>query len=263
MVYPRVCGGNSYQLTTPRSMKGLSPRVRGKPVSGFQPGTASGSIPACAGETQQRFGFRASGRVYPRVCGGNRRRWRCLAGIRGLSPRVRGKRAVVGCGVDNVRSIPACAGETATARRCRLCRAVYPRVCGGNRPGRHSRQRPRHLSPRVRGKPFPAGLPLWQWRSIPACAGETGEEIRAAGDSEVYPRVCGGNPAILSGAVLAQGLSPRVRGKRSALLRRRNRNGSIPACAGETYPTQAHSTPRKVYPRVCGGNDWCRRMGRC
>ena len=50
-VYPRVCGGNKYQMRSWIASKGLSPRVRGKhPAAGRGAGWA-GSIPACAGET--------------------------------------------------------------------------------------------------------------------------------------------------------------------------------------------------------------------
>ena len=49
------------------------------------------------------------------------------------------------------------------------------------------------------------------------------------------------------------GLSPRVRGNLSPLRPRRERPGSIPACAGEPLPSGSRMAMRRVYPRVCGG----------
>ena len=49
-VYPRVCGGTEDLALPPREEGGLSPRVRGNPVSARRSTGARGSIPACAGE---------------------------------------------------------------------------------------------------------------------------------------------------------------------------------------------------------------------
>ena len=50
-----------------------------------------------------------------------------------------------------------------------------------------------------------------------------------------------------------KGLSPRVRGNRSASSNPTSGARSIPACAGEP-PLNAEATADfKVYPRVCGG----------
>ena len=75
-VYPRVCGGTSSLLceVRRRKVRGLSPRVRGNPVSPI-PSSSSKiirSIPACAGEPGGHDGRRgnlADGSI-PRVCGG-------------------------------------------------------------------------------------------------------------------------------------------------------------------------------------------------
>ena len=49
---------------------------------------------------------------------------------------------------------------------------VYPRVCGGTEAAMTPRQRPKGLSPRVRGNPRFSIRPIPEDRSIPACAGE-------------------------------------------------------------------------------------------
>ena len=50
-------------------------------------------------------------RVYPRVCGGSLSLLMLACGMRGLSPRVRGKQVDGGFWLLEQRSIPACAGE--------------------------------------------------------------------------------------------------------------------------------------------------------
>ena len=49
-VYPRVCGGTVPPPRTTRHKPGLSPRVRGNPLTDLVPSRQSRSIPACAGE---------------------------------------------------------------------------------------------------------------------------------------------------------------------------------------------------------------------
>ena len=71
----------------------------------------SGSIPACAGEPLLATGQRIPRRVYPRVCGGTPQPGLSLAGIAGLSPRVRGNPPEAGDNRVTIGSIPACAGE--------------------------------------------------------------------------------------------------------------------------------------------------------
>ena len=118
--------------------------------------------------------------------------------------------------------------------------------------------------------------------SIPACAGEPGENVAVTNTHWVYPRVCGGTLPAAWLHTSVRGLSPRVRGnpgpscKRELVLpnrvyprvcggtdhdhRRREPHtdcGSIPACAGEpgslSDPEVLPANGSRVYPRVCGG----------
>ena len=112
-VYPRVCGGTPYQIGCYWIPLGLSPRVRGNPDSGRYGWLVSRSIPACAGEPLCYYSHvaftafsglsprvrgnppisplpRTITRVYPRVCGGTKRKPLKDGKGRGLSPRVRG-----------------------------------------------------------------------------------------------------------------------------------------------------------------------------
>ena len=110
-VYPRVCGGSPCGTGTRRRNSGLSPRVRGKLGCQREPAGQRRSIPACAGEALPSSSRTASTPVYPRVCGGSRKRTYTLRQVRGLSPRVRGKPDWWIASAQHRRSIPACAGE--------------------------------------------------------------------------------------------------------------------------------------------------------
>ena len=254
LVYPRVCGGNRYIRPERRAWGGLSPRVRGKRLLPNTRSALMRSIPACAGETLRMATFLPAIGVYPRVCGGNLSTPMARWSLGGLSPRVRGKLPVVRNFTSISGSIPACAGETRICWVCRQCYEVYPRVCGGNSRSSLARSRPVGLSPRVRGKQMEEGDVRMLQGSIPACAGETPWTPWTPWTPEVYPRVCGGNPAAYPIGILSQGLSPRVRGKRLIALLVQDTQGSIPACAGETKRALSRGRVKRVYPRVCGGN---------
>ena len=89
--------------------------------------------------------------------------------------------------------------------------------------------------------------------SIPASAGEPTRKRVATATTRVYPRECGGTRAKRLAHVVAQGLSPRVRGNPRTLPRWAAPRGSIPASAGE--PSRPGRSPPQsgVYPRECGG----------
>ena len=69
-VYPRVCGGTKPNAPYTGVECGLSPRVRGNPITRPESRFRIGSIPACAGEPRRLAGLRLHVKVYPRVCGG-------------------------------------------------------------------------------------------------------------------------------------------------------------------------------------------------
>ena len=69
-----------------------------------------------------------------------------------------------------------------------------------------------------------------------------------------YPRVRGGNPDGEGTEPAMVGLSPRARGKLADDLGYINRDGTIPACAGETRPRAGGKRVWRDYPRVRGGN---------
>ena len=233
---------------------GPSPRVRGKRRRDASAPYEWRSIPACAGETAPGSRVTPAPPVHPRVCGGNDYAGAVADAELGPSPRVRGKRQRAGPRRRQVRSIPACAGETASSRGAIPGAPVHPRVCGGNLVDTYRTPFWTGPSPRVRGKRFQRVLERVSAGSIPACAGETSARRRPARSPRVHPRVCGGNIGRRPDTVINPGPSPRVRGKRQVAAARHFELGSIPACAGETSSPPASPPRAGVHPRVCGGN---------
>ena len=118
------------------------------------------------------------------------------------------------------------------------------------------------LSPRVRGSPNRRSPGVVDGGSIPACAGEPLAGLVASPRNEVYPRVCGGADLTVADTIVAQGLSPRVRGSRAEVRDGRSPRGSIPACAGEPRSRRGSPASGRVYPRVCGEPWPCSRRPR-
>ena len=195
-VYPRVCGGTGWIRVNDEGCAGLSPRVRGNPVSMLLRFISSGSIPACAGEPKTSRPIPTMNGVYPRVCGGTFARLTLQDIEEGLSPRVRGN---PGHGREHeplAGSIPACAGEPLRSGARGGDGRVYPRVCGGTRQSLAGTTVVRGLSPRVRGNREPRRGDRRGRGSIPACAGEPSIRRWAVRWPRVYPRVCGGTSSL-------------------------------------------------------------------
>ncbi len=153
-VYPRVCGGTAVMPGCQTGIGGLSPRVRGNPLSVELRSSKLRSIPACAGEPGRIREQGHSPAVYPRVCGGTKPVRVSDLFPWGLSPRVRGNPHSVGEYVRGKRSIPACAGEPVTPSAAIRAVEVYPRVCGGTLLTAQYLGGRDGLSPRVRGNPW-------------------------------------------------------------------------------------------------------------
>ena len=254
-VYPRVCGGTRRLRRLRYAASGLSPRVRGNRVLVGQHHRYSRSIPACAGEPAGALLGALTLKVYPRVCGGTRRRVRFTEAMQGLSPRVRGNPSIPNCGSMITGSIPACAGEPEIIGETVQASTVYPRVCGGTGPASVYCIPMRGLSPRVRGNQIRIQVVPDRTRSIPACAGEPSCGGGWGFAGKVYPRVCGGTFGKQRYRCLVLGLSPRVRGNLEHNPKFLATQRSIPACAGEPQQISKRAPGYGVYPRVCGGTN--------
>ena len=166
---------------------------------------------------------------------------------------MRGNPATIRSCLSELGSIPACAGEPSRIRLEWRRSRVYPRVCGGTFFTRSQQALHKGLSPRVRGNPYRYERPHDPPGSIPACAGEPPATRCPTAVSQVYPRVCGGTLEGRNKGASKVGLSPRVRGNPGKPKRSAQREGSIPACAGEPLPRLLLAWLCTVYPRVCGG----------
>ena len=177
--HPRVCGEHLRFSTRALIGQGSSPRMRGTPTGRSMTPSATGIIPAYAGNTPMSWSMSSPCRDHPRVCGEHD----CGAGIqstaKGSSPRMRGTLYLV-CDTGQWHGIiPAYAGNTLPAgTRLDYCRD-HPRVCGEHYPESAICGHSRGSSPRMRGThsywlqwPYCPGI-------IPAYAGNTGLSDRS------------------------------------------------------------------------------------
>ena len=251
--YPRVCGGTQRTAGLAGPWSGLSPRVRGNRSASVRSEGYTGTIPACAGEPSSLARSPKPKKDYPRVCGGTHIQPVSSGGAPGLSPRVRGNRAAPAPPRRRDGTIPACAGEPKRENYDLGHYRDYPRVCGGTRRRRGSRNGIQGLSPRVRGNRRGRRGRATPRGTIPACAGEPGSSPMTGARMRDYPRVCGGTEVLYVPRSTKLGLSPRVRGNPLRGGRAAGRVGTIPACAGEPGHQQHRGRRHQDYPRVCGG----------
>ena len=252
-VYPRECGGTAAGTGRMSSNTGLSPRVRGNRNVIVPPTDPERSIPASAGEPQQRLRAPNCWRVYPRECGGTTSGSSGHLSHQGLSPRVRGNLEKKQSSRKRRRSIPASAGEPIGSHVEATRKWVYPRECGGTIWLAAAHASDVGLSPRVRGNHLRYAVQVPRKGSIPASAGEPANRQLDSIPAQVYPRECGGTADDMTAASGVEGLSPRVRGNPNPGFRRVQADGSIPASAGEPNPPSVASRSPRVYPRECGG----------
>ena len=176
------------------------------------------------------------------------------AGVRGSSPRGRGKPPWVRLIPSRNGLIPARAGKTSTTRVEHFQHTAHPRAGGENAPSTAYPSHSPGSSPRGRGKrscccPFPRAL-----RLIPARAGKTLTRLSSTSPRTAHPRAGGENPPSASAKVTTSGSSPRGRGKRFAASVRNRPAGLIPARAGKTVCRRRRRTSRAAHPRAGGEN---------
>ena len=171
--------------------------------------------------------------VYPRACGGTIVDLKDPPNSEGLSPRLRGNLGYSGCCSSQQRSIPAPAGEPVLRPRSFCRNSVYPRACGGTLFPASGHSMLVGLSPRLRGNQRPQLRRPAIGGSIPAPAGEPMTPTIPQHRPTVYPRACGGTCEGAGETVMAEGLSPRLRGNRGQRGGADGLHGSIPAPAGE------------------------------
>ena len=193
-------------------------------------------------------------RAHPRACGENARSPRGAPPATGSSPRVRGKRRVLGEGHGGLRLIPARAGKTPRSTTTSCPAAAHPRACGENGSAQKDGSVLAGSSPRVRGKPARTLRTPSQSRLIPARAGKTFQVMVPSVLRRAHPRACGENIAPIAVQIGEAGSSPRVRGKRARVGQGQDRDRLIPARAGKTAPRSSSMSRQTAHPRACGEN---------
>ena len=233
-VHPRVCG----EQITPSWMSarrcGSSPRVRGTAVVVVVQQHGVRFIPACAGNRRTPSPSSLILSVHPRVCGEQRIIRAGCTKTTGSSPRVRGTGTQRGLMTQQLRFIPACAGNRERLRQGCRSGPVHPRVCGEQESSGLGLTGCTGSSPRVRGTAAErVALPGWL-RFIPACAGNRSRRRTSSRRSAVHPRVCGEQRCSRSPSLIHSGSSPRVRGTGDTPVQPDDRRRFIPACAGNS-----------------------------
>ena len=179
----------------PSLVGGPSPRARGTRAAEPRGLAELWSIPACAGNTPSS------------VC--------THRPEAGPSPRARGTRPRWTANGILARSIPACAGNTSHLGLLIACLPVHPRVRGEHILRASRSPRIPGPSPRARGTPQVHDVRGCDWRSIPACAGNTFlSGLMSINPNGPSPRARGTRCLCPAVTAIDCGPSPRARGTR-------------------------------------------------
>ena len=251
-VHPRVCGERPRLRGRPVISTGSSPRVRGTVGLAGPIRARSRFIPACAGNGSSSASLILQTAVHPRVCGERRLTVPLGSECAGSSPRVRGTEIDRLRHSDELRFIPACAGNGCARASASSPTPVHPRVCGERSKSSRSTDAAAGSSPRVRGTVHHQLLVVRIARFIPACAGNGDPWRFAFPGMPVHPRVCGERRCSVRFRCFVRGSSPRVRGTDARSSARLGGGRFIPACAGNGRSSRLARRPPSVHPRVCG-----------
>ena len=130
--HPRTCGANAKTRQKTLTCRGSSPHMRGKLEVCSRRVVWRRIIPAHAGQTKITHLSNVFSTDHPRTCGANRLPacWRMPPC--GSSPHMRGKPTDFWFRWDQIRIIPAHAGQTACPAARHRSRSDHPRTCGAN-----------------------------------------------------------------------------------------------------------------------------------
>ncbi len=257
-VYPRSRGEHAELLDAAAQNRGLSPLTRGTQQPERQETGSVRFIPAHAGNTPAAPVRHDARPVYPRSRGEHNGKPQLYCRLRGLSPLTRGTLPPLPLERQDIRFIPAHAGNTSHASALRRGLTVYPRSRGEHHLPFVMLSGTSGLSPLTRGTPAARRRVVWGLRFIPAHAGNTTTTRRMASFIAVYPRSRGEHPIIPWVGGKRRGLSPLTRG---TLADKRGFRGIlrfIPAHAGNTTWRRRHYAMQAVYPRSRGEHAYAR-----
>ena len=199
-----------------RGVEGSSPHARGTPRWSVFPPSASGLIPACAGNTRQPVSQVFDAGAHPRMRGEHNAPVLGRLHQGGSSPHARGTRLPAGPIPPRPRLIPACAGNTRVERGKQCARGAHPRM-----RGEHSSECWVVIfysgsSPHARGTLVVGEVPGVAVGLIPACAGNTRGRRGRSTRGTAHPRMRGEHPTSAQSPTEPSGSSPHARGTRTA-----------------------------------------------
>ena len=175
----------------------------------------------------------------------------------GSSPLARGTPARGRQIEDQVRFIPARAGNTAGAGSPTAPRPVHPRSRGEHPPPSAASSHRHGSSPLARGTPAHAAPADLDARFIPARAGNTAHRAPSRSTSPVHPRSRGEHSVRTPARVPLTGSSPLARGTLCVIHRDAVPRRFIPARAGNTGSRGTARRLEAVHPRSRGEHDTC------
>ncbi len=149
--HPRVRGEQMTQTGGRRPFGGPSPRARGAGAAHQLSDTLRGTIPACAGSSRCARVPCSWLRDHPRVRGEQFNTAAAGIGAGGPSPRARGAAETEFEMIEEIGTIPACAGSSRSSRTTRSRTWDHPRVRGEQSHHASCSVADRGPSPRARG----------------------------------------------------------------------------------------------------------------
>ena len=189
-----ACAGNSLQTILISLVRSVHPRLRGElfpfhSATYVQPGSSplargtrpqkgpsvevSRFIPACAGNSQERYAEYRYKPVHPRLRGELKTVVNMPSTTIGSSPLARGTHVPSAMIISRARFIPACAGNSKMKTYEIPLNSVHPRLRGELRYVHYSALCLSGSSPLARGTPRLQTAPGLWIRFIPACAGNS------------------------------------------------------------------------------------------
>ena len=170
----------------------------------------------------------------------------------GSSPHTRGALLPVSFVEDGIRIIPAYAGSTPGAARCRSSIADHPRIRGEHGVLAVDVDGVGGSSPHTRGALNAIPQALDDGRIIPAYAGSTIQLHPRARSEADHPRIRGEHPIAAKPGNLVMGSSPHTRGAHDDGAQLGRRGGIIPAYAGSTAMSAMNVWNAADHPRIRG-----------
>ena len=170
---------------------GSSPHARGTRAGAAEDQAIRWFIPACAGNAAPTSGKPMRKAVHPRMRGERMPRSLRKMISPGSSPHARGTRVVVCPHTEDLRFIPACAGNAGNARGSGSGLPVHPRMRGERCTYRQHASAQAGSSPHARGTHSLRDQYRGYRRFIPACAGNAAPDSIAHSARPVHPRMRG------------------------------------------------------------------------